>query len=168
MNFDNIEPKEVPAKLSDKILNNSSRHIEPSITKVLIKYLGIFTISIFFSLIVCPQNGVGLLRTNFPIYHSFFHNNLLLCGLYCGFMFFITTHLVSFYLLNHFERIVIFKKMGYLPAICLSTFFAFSMTPFFTIVDFSLLYTIGWLGIAVLLMIFHKKMFMAKVSNYSF
>ncbi len=165
MSFDTIEPKEVPAKLSDKILNNSSRHIEPPITKVLIKYLGVFTVSIFFSLIVCPQNGVGLLRTNFPIYHSFFHHNLLICGVYCGLMFFVTTHLVSFYLLNHFERMVIFRKMGYLPAICLSSFFAFSMTPIFTIVDFSFLYSMGWLGVVFLFNISHKKIFLTKIYN---
>ncbi len=167
MSFDNVKPVEVSKILSNKILKNSKNYIEPPVNKVLLKYLGVFILSIFFSLVVCPQNGVGLLRDNFPIYHSFFHHNMLICGLYCGFMFFVTTHLVSFYLLSHFERIVIYKKMGYLPVVCMSLFFAFSMTPLFASAGFSVLYSIGWLGVSFLLVLFHKKLFLTKVNSYS-
>lgn len=162
MSFDNFEPKEASKTLSDKILNESKSYIEPPLQKVVFKYLALFSVSILFSLVVCPQNGVGLLRSDFPIYHSIFHNNMLLCGLYCGFMFFATTHLISFYFLSHFERVVLFKKVGYLPVIAMSVFFAFSMTPLFTIVDFSLLYAISWLTVMSLAVLSHKKLFTHK------
>ena len=167
MSFDTIEPREVSKKISDKVLNKSLSYIEPSATYVLFKYSGLFILSILFSLIVCPQNGVGLIRTNFPIYHSIFHNNMLICGLYCGFMFFATTHLVSFYILNHFERLIIFKKRGYLPNVCMSLFFAFSMTPFFSVVSFSVLYFIGWFGMTMSAVWCHKKLFLYKIDSLS-
>jgi len=162
MSFDDFDPKDVPITLSNKILQDSNDYIEPPLQRTILKYLGIFLVSILFSLVICPQNGVGLLRIEFPIYHSIFHSNMLLCGFYCGFVFFATTHLISFYLLNHFERVVLFKKVGYLPAIAMSLFFAFSMTPIFSFVDFSLLYAFGWLGTMAIALYAHKKTFTLK------
>ena len=162
MSFDNFEPKEVPAILSNKILQESEDYIKPPLQRTILKYLAVFLVSILFSLVICPQNGVGLLRIEFPIYHSIFHSNMLLCGFYCGFAFFATTHLISFYLLNHFERVLLFKKVGYLPVIAMSLFFAFSMTPIFSSVDFSLLYTFGWLGTMAVALFTHRKIFILK------
>ena len=162
MSFSNVEPKNVPKGLSEKILDKSTKYIEPELKSVFFKYSGVFLLSIFFSLFVCPQNGIGFLRSDFPLYHSLFHHNMLLCGLYCGFVFFVTTHLISFYFLTRFERIVIFKQLSYLPVSCMSLFFAFSMFPAFTEVNFSFLYGVGWVGVAIFACFFHKKLFLTR------
>ncbi len=164
MDFNTIQPLKVSSSVSKKILADSKVFIEPPTIRVLLKYAVLFIFSIFISLVICPQNGVGLLRENFPIYHHIFHNNLLVCGLYCGAVFFITTHLVSIYILNHYERVLILNNLGYIPIILMSTFFAFSMTPYFSITEFSMLYTIGWLGVALFSYSLHRKIFLTKIN----
>ncbi len=167
MDFDKVKSLDVPNHLSKKIINYSKFYIEPSVKKVALKYFGLFFFSIFISLVICPQNGVGLLRESFPIYHHIFHNNLLLCGLYCGFMFFVTTHILSFYILNHYERVVVLRKIGYMPILFMSVFFAFSMTPLFSMVEFSLIYTFGWLGISFSSYFLHRKLFFKSINIFS-
>jgi len=101
--FEKYEALKTKASLSEKILKSSSEKMNPKLHALSLKYGVVFISSIFLSLIICPQKGVGLIRNELPFFHHILHQSEILCGLYCGLVFFLTTHLLTFFLLTHFE-----------------------------------------------------------------
>ncbi len=107
----------------DKIvLSRSKKVITPSNLYITIKYSLLFCASIFFSLLVCPQFGLGL-RNKYPLFNHFFHQNQIICALYCATIFFLSTHFLVYMGLNRFEKIVLHKKNPFLPVITFSVSF---------------------------------------------
>ena len=149
--YSEVKPRE---SLSLKILKNSSDRVNPKLAPLSFKYGLIFTFSILFSLFICPQKGVGLFRTDFPFFHHLLHQSEVLCGLYCGLLFFLTTHLLTFFILNRFERIKIIKSYSYLPILFMSGFFGISMTSMFSAAasnaNFGYTYNLSWIAVVAL------------------
>lgn len=143
--FKDFDKAPVKQGVSQKVILNSKKIINPDSLNLSLKYSSLFIITIFFSLAVCPQKGVGIFGSNFPLFHHILHQSEILCGLYCGFVFFITTHLLTFFLLNHFERVKIVKYVSYLPALFMSAFFGLSMTSIFSNTGFGWSYNLSWL-----------------------
>lgn len=130
------------------VLKKSELLMNPKIKDVSLKYSLLFVGSIFLSLIVCPQRGVGLFRESYPFFHHLLHQSEVLCGLYCGLVFYTTTHVLSFFLLTHFERLVLVKKITYLPLLFISLFFGLTMTSLFSNLELSPYYFVSWISIA--------------------
>lgn len=163
--FDKYESKSVNPQLSDRILKTSSEKINPSLFNLSFKYGALFISSIFLSLSICPQRGVGLFSNDLPFFHHFFHQNEILCGLYCGLVFFLTTHLLTFLLLNPFERLKVVHKFSYLPLIFISIFFGFSMTSIFSKSRFGLGYNLSWILIVGLLYFLFNQIYFKKIKS---
>jgi|FLYM01.1.fsa_nt_gi hypothetical protein len=121
------EEKATPNKLSQKVMNAARTHLSPAPEKVLAKYLGLFVGSIFLSLTLCPQSGVSFLRDDFPLFHHFFHQNMILCAAYCASVFFFTTHVLSFLILNRYEKLTFSRKLQFVPIATLSAAFGVLM-----------------------------------------
>ncbi len=152
--FDVFESKSVRPELSNKILKTSSQRLNPGFLYLSIKYGALFISSVFLSLSICPQRGVGLFGNDFPLFHHLLHQSQILCGLYCGLMFFLTTHLLAFFLLTHFERLKIVSTFSYLPLIFVSGFFGLSMTSVFSKAHFDISYSLSWIAIVGLCYVF--------------
>ena len=143
--FKKYQEAKVPQFVKEKVYESSISLIKPKLVSVVFKYILLFCTSIIFSLMICPQRGVGILSDSYPFFHKLLHQSEILCGLYCGFMFFITTHVLSFSLLNHFERLVIVRKVSYLPVLMMTLFFGLSMTSFFSNLELSSYYFSSWI-----------------------
>ncbi len=158
--FDTVKECNTPLKLKEKVYKKSIELINPPFAKVATKYSVLFLVSIFFSLVVCPQKGVSFVRESFPVFHHILHQSPILCGVYCALIFFFTTHIISFLLLSHFERISLFKNSkGFLPLIWLSLFFGLSMTPYFSKMQMGYTYDLTWILTAITLVFLHKIFF---------
>ena len=147
--FNQYEEVEVSENIKKRVHNFSSELMNPKTKTVFFKYVFLFICSLFLSLAVCPQRGVGLFGGSYPIFHKLLHHSQILCGLYCGFIFFITTHVLSFFLMGHFERLVVVRRVSYLPPLLMSLFFALSMTPFYSTLELSISYFTSWLSVVV-------------------
>ncbi len=112
--------------LDTAILSDAKAYITPSSLYVMAKYFLLFTSSVFFSLIICPQFGFGV-RDEYPLFHHFFHQNQTLCALYCATVFFITTHVLVYLGLHRFEKIVLQRKLFSFPIVIFSLSFAILM-----------------------------------------
>ena len=148
--FDDFKEVKIDASVSNSVLENSMKKINPKLLPLGLKYGALFTGSIFLSLIICPQRGVGFLRSDYSFFHHILHQSEILCGLYCGFMFFMTTHLLTFFLLSHFERVKLVKTFSYLPVVFFSGFFGFSMTSVFSDAQFGVSYNLSWILVVCL------------------
>jgi len=163
--FENFNTASVRASTSVKVLNESAAKINPKSLNLALKYGALFTISIFFSLSVCPQKGVGFLNTDFPFFHHLLHQSEVLCGLYCGFVFFTTTHLLTFFLLTHFEKVKITKHLSFLPAILTSAFWGLSMTSLFSNSTLGWRYNISWLLIIAVFYTAANNLFLTRLKK---
>jgi|GEM_PF-2311196 len=146
--FEKFQEVSVDQNIKTSVLQRSKSLINPKVKDVAFKYSVLFACSIFLSLIICPQRGVGFLRDSYPFFHHLLHQSKVLCGLYCGFVFYATTHVLSFFLLTHFERLVLIKKVTYLPIIFISAFFGLSMTSLFSGLTLSASYFLAWISVA--------------------
>ena len=142
--FNKYNEIEVSKKITDSVIHTSKQVMNPDIGGVALKYVLLFSSSILFSLIICPQRGVGFLRDSYPLFHHLLHQSEVLCGLYCGFTFFVTTHVLSFFILTHFERLVVVRRVSYLPMFLMTLFFGLSMTSFFSNLELSTSYFTSW------------------------
>ncbi|MGH1467732.1 MAG: hypothetical protein ACRBBP_02485 [Bdellovibrionales bacterium] len=145
--FKNFEEASVKPKISNNVIKLANNKINPNTMTLSLKYGALFIITIFFSLAICPQRGVGFIRDDFPLFHHLLHQSEVLCGLYCGFIFFLTTHLFAFFLLTHFERLKIVKTASFLPALFMSAFFGLSMTSVFSTESLGWTYNLSWIFI---------------------
>lgn len=145
--FKNFNEASVKPETAREVLKTSSSKLDPSSSILSLKYGVLFIITLLFSLSVCPQRGVGFLRDDLPFFHHLLHQSELLCGLYCGFVFFITTHLLTFLLLNHFEKVKIVKHVSFVPALFMSAFFGLSMTSIFSNSNLGWTYNFSWLSV---------------------
>lgn len=143
--FDDFQEVKVKTSLNHKVLLDAKKNISPDAKILIFKYSSLFIFSCFISLMICPQRGLSLSSYNFNFIHHFFHQSEILCGLFCGAVFFITTHLLTFILLTHFERVSIVKNFTFLPMITISLFFGLSMTTVFSNADVSLRYSTSWI-----------------------
>lgn len=146
--FEKFQEMSVDQNIKKSVLQRSKSLINPKVKDVAFKYSVLFACSIFLSLIICPQRGVGFLRDSYPFFHHLLHQSEVLCGLYCGLVFYATTHALSFFLLTHFERLVLIKKITYLPLLFISLFFGLTMTSFFSSLELSPSYFTSWISIA--------------------
>jgi len=146
--FENFKDTPVDQNIRQSVLQTSKAQMSPKVRDVALKYSLLFACSIFLSLIICPQRGVGFLRESYPFFHHLLHQSEALCGLYCGFVFYATTHVLSFFLLTHFERLVLIKRITYLPIIFISAFFGLSMTSLFSDLALSASYFLAWISVA--------------------
>jgi len=147
--FENFKAQTVDPSVEKKVLLQSKSFMTPKVQNVALRYSVFFVSSIFFSLTICPQRGVGFLRDSYPLFHHLLHQSEILCGLYCGLVFYSTTHLMSFFLLTHFERLVLVKKITYLPLVFISLFFGLSMTSSFSNLELSPTYFTSWICAAL-------------------
>lgn len=150
MNYDSFEKyEEIKTKpsLSENVLKASSKKMNPKLLALSLKYGVVFISSIFLSLVICPQKGVGLFRDEHPFFHHILHQSEILCGLYCGLVFFLTTHLLTFFLLTHFERLKIIKSFSYLPVLFIGGFYGFSMTSIFSTSQMGVSYNLSWITV---------------------
>lgn len=108
---------------SKAILNQARRHLTPSLPYVSFKYGLLFLLSIFVSLSLCPQSGVSILRKDYPLFYQLFHQNIVLCGVYCASVFFFTTHVLAFVFLGRFEKKIFSLKLSLLPPLFLAISF---------------------------------------------
>jgi len=163
--FKDFEETPVRPDVSKKVMLNSKRVINPDFLNLSLKYSLIFITTVFFSLAICPQKGVGLFRKDLPLFHHILHQSEMLCGLYCGFLFFTTTHLLTFFLLSHFERVKIVKHVSYLPALFISAFFGLSMTSIFSSTGFGLSYNLSWIFIVGASYYLANQLFLRKIQR---
>ncbi len=150
-----------PEKVSEQILVSAKTYMNPSLSRVALKYVAFFAASIFLSLAICPQSGISFIRSEFPLFHKFLHQNILLCGMYCAFVFFFTTHTLAFLFLNRFEKMVFSRRLIFLPLIPLSL--SFGMFMVFSPVEvfghfWNKPYTVTWLATAFVLFVIWKVM----------
>lgn len=148
--FDKYEEFKVSDKIKKSVLKTSSAKMNPSLTSVTLKYGLTFLSSLILSLSLCPQRGVGLFGNESPFFHHLLHQSEVLCGLYCGLVFFLTTHLLTFLFLSHFERLKIIKHFTFVPILFMSGFFGFSMTSFFSDFEFGISYNLSWIAVIAL------------------
>ncbi len=122
-NFIKTSNSNINTSAFDKIiLSKSKKIITPSNLYITIKYTLLFFASIFLSLLVCPQFGLGL-RNKYPLFHYFFHKNQIICAIYCAITFFLSTHLLVYIGLNHFEKIALHKKNPLTPVMAFALSF---------------------------------------------
>ena len=91
--FENFEKVDVDQQIKQSVLQKSKAKMNPKVRDVSLKYSLLFVSSVFLSLIVCPQRGVGFLRESYPFFHHLLHQSEMLCGLYCGLVSVSYTHL---------------------------------------------------------------------------
>lgn len=163
ISFDPSQKAEVSAELDKKILSAMRSVVSPDPKYLFFKYTSLFIFSTFISLIFCPQKGFSLSGFNLDLVHHLFHQSEILCGIFCGSVFFISTHFLSFMLLSHFERLTIVRKFSVFPLIAFSAFFGFSMTSIFSSVDAPLIYNLSWAGAVLGLYYLFTKFF---IYNY--
>lgn len=143
-----IQPSE---SLNLKIKSQSQRFITPNLKVVFFKYFSLFSLMALISLALCPQKGLGLVKSSeYLFFFDFLHSNPTLCGLYCGLFFFSSTHLVSFMYLNHFERLWLTKKLWYLPHTIYSFCFGFFMLLSNDHMNFKWSYNLSWAAVVFL------------------
>lgn len=149
--FDNYKSTSAPSDLAAKVLKQNQETINPNSYLLSFKYLGLFITSIFLSLYICPQRGFVVFRNSFPFFHNILHYSEVLCGLYCGAVFFSTTHVLTFFLLSRFERIKIIRKISYLPLMVLSAFFGLTMFSSSADTGLGFTYSITWITVVLFL-----------------
>ena len=137
--------KSPPTHLFETIGNRMKEYTNPSTGKIVFKYILVFILAGLVSLFLCPQRGVGFLKDNYPLFFHFLHSNKFLCGFYCGTFFFLITHISTLLVLNHYERIGIFKRLWILPHGLFSVAFGGLMLISEDIHNFSIVYNLSWL-----------------------
>ncbi len=134
-----------PSHLSETIKSKMNEYTNPHLERVVLKYIFVFLPAGFISLFLCPQKGLGFLENNYPLFFHILHSNKLLCGLYCGSFFFLITHITALCVLNHYEKLGIFKKLWILPHGLFSFFFGGFMLVSEDVYNFSVVYNLSWL-----------------------
>ena len=154
-----------PSFLSETIKRGMSEYTNPFPGKVVFKYIFVFILAGFISLFLCPQKGVGFLKNSYPLFFHALHSSKFLCGLYCGFFFFLITHVTTLCVLNHYEKLGIFTKLWIFPHGLFSLFFGGFMLVSEDLNNFSIIYNLSWL-LAVLTGLWITKKFFSSSRTY--
>ena len=115
--FEKFQDQEAPDALSLNIKTKMTNYVQPSMSKVTFKYSLVFVFAALVSLFLCPQKGFGFLEGQYPLFFHFLHNNIIVCGIYCGVFFGMVTHGAALIVLNHYERLLIRRKHPWVSAI---------------------------------------------------
>lgn len=130
----------------DQFLQKLKTTIEPPTSSLVMKFVPLALISSFISLFICPQFGVSPYKIEPDFLSHLLHQNMFICGLYCGAFLYFTLQLSTWLFLNHYERLQFGKKLSYLPFALAGTYWlALWSTSVHTHYSESLLYNIGWL-----------------------
>lgn len=160
--FETFKNTEVPSELSHKIQNSMVEYVQPSFYQILTKYSLIFLIAAILSLFLCPQKGFGFLEKGYPLFFQFLHHNLILCGLYCGIFFGVVTHGVALLLLNHYERISIYRKYPWISAVWFGVAYFLFMLLGREYYSSDFMYSVVWIFSVLAIVLLLNKTFLQK------
>lgn len=146
----------------DVFLKKLKHTIEPSTKALVYKYIPLALLAGFISLFFCPQFGLSPYKIEPDVLSHWLHQNMFICGLYCGAFLYLTLHLSSFLYFNHYERLQFKKKLSYVPFLLAAMYWlsmwVFSSTDNHYIQSSG--YNMGWLmaaGLGLLYSSFYSK-----------
>lgn len=125
-----------------KTLNQT---IAPSKGLLVAKFVPIALLSGFLSLFLCPQFGITPYKIEPDFYSHLLHQNMFICGAYCGLILYISLNAGAFFYFNHYEKLQFKKQLSLLPFAMISVIWACLMWTSNTHYSGSLKYNIGWL-----------------------
>lgn len=135
---------------TDTFLNETKSIINPSPKSLLLKFIPLAMISGFLSLFICPQFGISPYSLEPKFLSHLLHQNLFICGLYCGLIYYLFLSLTIFLIFNIYEKIQFKKSFTYLPSLLCGISWTLFMSLSQSHFKESLNYNLGWL-IAVLI-----------------
>lgn len=119
----------VPEDVSNKILSNIHRDLNPSSLSVFLKLLGIHAVVGTLSLAVCDQFGMSPFNSGFSLSQYFMKLGHSFCMVFCGFLFLGLTGVICHTVLRQEEFLVLKKnvviQIFFLSILSLISFIAF-------------------------------------------
>jgi hypothetical protein len=121
------EPIEPPALIHERLRTQVVADLNPRMARIVGKVGLIHFLAAGFSLVFCPQFGVGPLGGEFGVLDFFMKGGWPLCALGCGVLFMSGTGVFSAFLLNPDERRVFHKNSGWVFTALAALSFGFFM-----------------------------------------
>lgn len=129
----------------EDFLAYTSQQIAPPLGPLALKLLPVTLLSGFLSLFLCPQFGLTPYKLEPDFLSHLLHQNLFICGLYCGGILYAVLSLSTYFYCSHYERLQLQKKLAFAPFFIAALAWAGFMLLTETDYTLSLKYNSGWL-----------------------
>lgn len=173
-------PFDPAMKTSDPALGNSEpaflaelkSTISPSVGSLILKFIPVALISVFISLFLCPQFGMTPYKIEPDFISHLLHQNMFICGLYCGLVLYGALNLGSYLYFNHYEKLQFKRQLSFVPFALAGLLWGGFMWASNSHYSESIKYNLGWilaivLGLAYSLYSSKKALKMAvKIEKY--